>query len=341
MLTPVASGEAQAQPPVTEAKRLSEAKRLFAKGTEQYLAKHYGEALETLRSSYTLAPSPNSELVIARCMRELGRLVDAQETFAEVETEARRRAAQGEAKYARTADTAATEGAAVRAQLGTLRIRIDDTDPGTKLEIDGTPTPIPDDGNVLAWHAPGDATVLVRPASGGEQKQVATVRAGAEVKMEFARPEPTPPPVVQPVVTPPTNPPPLLFHDQPPPPILPPEGSGWTKPAAWISGGLAVVGGGMFAGFGLASKSLYDHLNSECTKGACANPTSSETSDRQTGKRYQTIANVSLIVGSVAAAATLTFIIIGATSSGPTAVRSAPLRVMLGVGHVGLGGEFE
>src|SRR5579859_2380761 len=102
-----------AQPPASDT-RVNDAKKLFAKGTDLFLAKRYADALEALRASYKFVPSPNSGLLIARCLRELGQLVEAQEMFAAVEADARKREADGEKKYARTAEAAAAEGAATR-----------------------------------------------------------------------------------------------------------------------------------------------------------------------------------------------------------------------------------
>ena len=105
----------------SSATAVAKAKKLFAQGSALYLAGQYGQALELLTNSYNLVPSPNSELVIARCLRDLGRLVEAQASFASAEQEARRRAGQGAPKYAQTADSAAVEGAAVRSSLGTVQ----------------------------------------------------------------------------------------------------------------------------------------------------------------------------------------------------------------------------
>ena len=48
----------------TEDATRDEAKRLFQQGSSELLAKRYPEALEDLRASYKLVPSPNSGLLI-------------------------------------------------------------------------------------------------------------------------------------------------------------------------------------------------------------------------------------------------------------------------------------
>ncbi len=157
--------DAQAPP---DAAVVAEAKKLFSDGSSLYLAGRYAEALQALKESYKLVASPNSQLVMARALRDLGRVVEAQEAFAAAEVEARRRAAEGSPKYEQTADSAASEGAAVRSGLGTIRIRVEGVEPGTKLVVDGTPTPLPDEGILVVWHTPGDVSVSVRSASGLE-----------------------------------------------------------------------------------------------------------------------------------------------------------------------------
>jgi hypothetical protein len=335
-----------AQPPGSEASRAEDAKRLFSKGSELYLAKRYGEALESLTGSYKLMPSPNSGLIVARCLRELGQLVEAQEMFASVENEARRRAGAGEAKYARTADAAAAEGAAVRNSLGSIRVRVDGLEAGTKLEVDGSPTGIPGDGNVVLWHAPGEVAVMVRSATGTEQKQVVTVRAGTEIKMEFrgepspSATSPLPAPSPQPATTP-GNPPTGPIIEPGPHPAANGDtssGAGWAVPAAVVAGVLTAAGGGLFAGFGLASQSDYRDLKNRCAT-SCGSP--SDHAEANTGSRYQTIADISLIAGGVAAVATLTFVIVAASNPTRKAASSAPLRLHIGAANVGLSGAFE
>jgi hypothetical protein len=312
------------------------------KGSDLYVARRYAEALEALKGSFDLVRSPNSGLLIARCLREVGRLVEAAEMFSSVEADARRRVTEGEPKYARTAESASTEGADVRAGLGTIRVHVEGADAGTRLEVDGTPTTIPTDGNVLVWHLPGEATFAVRPASGLEQKQSVTVRAQSEVKMDFTLVEPpsTPPVLSAGVGNPRKEPLPAILP--PPPPEHPrptddvPTGSTWMRSATWVSGAVAVVGAGMFAGFGLVSKDEYNDLYAGCHAGQGC-----QSSEVVPGKRNEAIANVSLAVASVATAATITFALLGMTSGSSKTRSSAPLTLHVGLAGLAVGGQFE
>lgn len=311
-----------------------EAKRLFTEGSTLYLAKRYELALETLERSRKLVPSPNSELMIARCLRELGHLTEAEAMFESAETEARRRASEGAPKYTQTADSAASEGAAVRAMLGAIRIRIEGFEAGTKLEVDAAPTEVPPGGEVVVWHSPGEVSVSVRSASGLEEKQVVTVRAGAEVTVGFGRPEPVAPEPAPTVMPPATS---AVRASAPGPEKLEraekAHPARWAVPAAIASGGVTLVGAGLFVGFGLAASTQYNDLKKFCQAkaGGC---TSSDQYRANAGKTYQTIANVSLVGGAVAAAATATFAII-AIANAPRSKTDSHAQLQLRVGASG------
>ncbi|MEO6418938.1 MAG: CDC27 family protein [Polyangiaceae bacterium] len=289
-----------------------DARRYFSEGSALYLAKRYAEALEALRSSYRLVPSPNSGLLIARSLRELNRPGEALETYGEVVEESQRRAAEGDAKYTQTSEAAASEAAALRASLGVIRIRVLDPRPGTRLEVDDVAVPLSADKDFVMWHAPGAAKVRFRPATGVEQTQVVSVAAGGELRMEFN-------------VAPQSNEPALPPEKNAPAP--PPS---WAIPAAWISGGVAVVGLGVFTGFGLRSQSIYRDLSNRCGPASCG---PADRADATAGQRDQTIANVGLVVAGVGALATAIFVVLGTTpSSGPPGAASAPKKAKLLVG---------
>src|SRR5436190_21382129 len=79
------------------------AQKTFEAGTKLYDAHRYKEALTALRASYQILPSPNSRLMIARCLRELGNNREAYREYEAVAAEAREK---GD-KYASAASAAA------------------------------------------------------------------------------------------------------------------------------------------------------------------------------------------------------------------------------------------
>ncbi len=319
----------------------AQAKKLFSEGSALYLKGHYPEALDALRSSYALVPSPNSQLVIARCLRDLGRLVEAQAMFAAAEVEARRRAAEGALKYEQTADSAASEGAAVRSGLGTVRIRIEGVEAGTKLEVDGVPVEVSNQEVFMVWHTPGEVAVSVHSTSGLEQKQAATVRAGTEITMEFgpprAAPPVEPPPVSPEAVSPLANATEPGVLARPSGPLEPT----WPKAAAFGSGALTLAGAGMFTGFSIASRQTFVNLRKYCGSAGCLPTDRTAVNQADAGKTQQTIAYASLAVGVLAAVATVTFVAVTLSHPAPDRRLSGQWRVVVGATTLGVAVEFQ
>jgi hypothetical protein len=338
-LPPAAKAAASAEEPAT----VAQAKQLFAQGSALVVAGRYADALPLLQRSFEEVQSPNSELLVARCLRELGRLVDAQSAFTWTETEARRRLEDGEARYQKTAESAAAEGAEVRARLGTIRVRLDGVEPEARLELDGGPTAVPASGEAVLWHEPGAAMVTLHSSSRGDQTQPVTVRAGAETVVVFAPPAPVVPPEATPVIPGVAPSSPARRSAVSAPPASTPAPSGgvhWSVPVALTTGSLTLVGAGLFTGFGLASSSAYRALRSECgMPPSCMTPT--QRSEAERGKRDALIANVSLAAGAVAGAATIA--IVAVALSRPARARPmvvSHLRLRAGLLGVDLQGEF-
>lgn len=282
-----------------------EAKRLFLQGSAAFSSHRYAEALEMLQASFKLVRSPNSGLLIARCLRELNRPVDALEMYDAVAADAYRRVADGDTKYAQTATAAANEGSAVRATLGTIRVRIAGPTKDLRLEIDGLRTPpISPAGEAIILHPPGEVTVRLNSPVGLDQSQVATVVRGGTVRMEFVAPESTRDPSPRE-----TNSKSSADHSHVGPP------PSWTFPAALVAGGVAAVGTGVFVGFGLRSQSIYDKLETRCSTAGCG-PNDRELADE--GASSQTVANVGLAIGIVGAATTIAFLLVRAYAPRPS-----------------------
>jgi hypothetical protein len=281
-----------AEPESAEA--VETARFAFIEGTSHYQARRWAEALRSFEQSLSLVASPNTNLMIARCLRELGRRPEAVSAFSGAAVEARARVARGEAKYGQTAEAADKEGSAVRAQLGTLHVRVS-RPAGAALSVDRKPIALSTDGDAVIVHDPGTVVVVVTDANGAEQRQTVNLVAATTVEAEFtlqAAPRAPPPP-----------PPPVVV----PPPDSPRDRS-WTRPAAIISGGLAAAGLGTFIGFGLSSQATFDDLERRCGTLGCG---AADRDDADNGKRAQTIANVGLAVAAVAVAATVVFVVLG------------------------------
>jgi hypothetical protein len=99
-----------------DAEQRRAAQKTFEAGDELYESGRYQEALTAFRASLDLVASPNSRLMVARCLRELGQLVQAEQEFA---TTVRDAEASG-GRYAQTADAARAEREAVQKQIAEL-----------------------------------------------------------------------------------------------------------------------------------------------------------------------------------------------------------------------------
>lgn len=313
---------ASADVPDASESTLEEARASLKEGTAKLYAGNPAEALVLLVRSYALFPSPNTELLLGRAQRELGRRVEAVASLEHAAAEASRRAAKGEAKYAPTATAARDEALALRAKLGVIELHLADPR-GASVVVDGKPVTFASAADVVLLHEPGRAEISVQ-SGGAEQRQIVTVLAGSTLRLEFgggaSRPAAVAP---MPAARAPA--------DMGPPP---PAGAAtpWTTPAAWTAAAVTAAGLGTFAFFGLRSASTYDDLAERCgpTCGAA------DRAEADRGERDQTIANVGLAVAAAAAVSLVLFVVLapsrgGGTSSAPRVARSG-IDLLLGPG---------
>jgi hypothetical protein len=277
----------------------------FAEGQGHFRSKRWPEALKAFERSYAQVPSPNAELMVARCLRELGRGADSAAAYTVAETEARNRVTKGEAKYGETADAAANEGKALRQTLGTMKIHV--VHPGgATLMVDKKNVALSKEGDATILHDPGSVQVIVRDTAGVEQKQTATVVAGNTAAMEFTVAETHPGPVGATQGTPDPNPDHTTEHDG--------ESGGlpgWFWPATIASGVVTLGGAAAGFGFGAQSKNTFDELVSKCGPNSCGSAQRAAADD---GKQKQLFANVGFGVAIAGVVATAVILYLGLTS---------------------------
>lgn len=251
----------------------TEAMKLLRDASRLFTEHRCEEALPKLERSYDLVPSPNSMLMIARCSSELGQHVEAYERY----TTTLDLASTNE-RYARTAQSAATEQQALRDQLTIVKVRLVDAPPGTTVRIAGAQTPL--DGDVARRvAAPGRIAVEVSAPSRADLTRELTGRAGSELFIELTVPEET--------IDPGPEPTPTAADAS--------SGSDWALYGAIAGGVMGLVGMGMFVGFGVSNQQAYADLEERCAP----NCGSDFTDDIVAGERDGLIANISLGVGLV------------------------------------------
>lgn len=257
----------------------------FKQAQKRFEAKDYAPALELARAALEITGSPNARLYVGRALRELGQLAEA---HAELDRTLRdaREAANKDPKYEPTRDSAAAELALLDQRVGKVIVALVDPPPGVKVELNGKVLDTTQVGQPVAV-APGD--VLARARGDGAravEKQI-QIAAGATQTITLVFRE-TAAGATAPVDTakPPTD------------AGAPSKKSGGTlRTAGYVVAGVGVVGIAVFAITGSMANSKYGELEDGCGSTRCSDPKYADTVD--SGKRLETIANVSLIAGGV------------------------------------------
>ncbi len=288
-----------------------QAQRRFTRGRELFNQKKYAESLQELRASHEIVSSPNTRLMIARCYRELGRLVQAYAELGRTSVEARE-LERTDRRYGQAADTAEQERKALESQLAFVRVEVTHAEPATSLTVDGEeirragwgePTPA----------MPGSAQVVVETPGRAPLRKTLALQAGQHATVTIDASTAPAPPAAEPHVASTAATPPMRT---------------W----AYVAGGVGVAGLATFAIAGTMANGTYNDLESACGGGPCP-PT--RQSDIDAGRRQQTIANIGLAVGVVGLGAGVTMFLLSKPSD--TAPNAA---LVLSPGWVGLRGRM-
>ncbi len=305
-----------------------QAQSRFLRGKAKLGKGQYAEALAEFNASLDIVASPNTRLYVGRCLRELGRIVEAYVELGRTEVEAKELAVD-DPRYAKAAEAAHDERSKLASQLGFVEISIDNPTEATTLKVAGDAIrrggwsePLP----VL----PGNAEVIVETEGRQPITRNVEVKAGEHTKLSID-----------------------AAAGQPSAAPLPPAKSAGMsdssratlRSAAFVAGGAALVGLGLFTYFGLKANSTYSDLDSTCGGGACP---PERQADISAGKTQQTAANIGLGVFVVGAAAGVTLWVLsapkGAPAKGGAAAMTSRLpprvRVQAGPTFVGLDGVF-
>lgn len=256
-LTP-ASGLSQSKGQQPSESEVAEATKRFIEGQKLYADNKFPDALIEFRASYLAVPSPNSHLYVARCLRELGRLVAAYEEYGQVLIEASERAAS-ETKYGPTVKAAVDERNALRDKIGRVSVSVPADATGAVVHIGQD---IVAGGRWAQEIAVEPGTVKVRveapgrepyerqvSVSSGEKKSVsATMPPGGNSDSSSSSSSSS----GGPSTTTPSS-----------------SSSGGFRTAAIVSGAVGVVGMGVFGGLAYSSFADYRELRGTCS-GACS-----------------------------------------------------------------------
>jgi hypothetical protein len=295
------------------------AQQTFEAGGKLYDAHHFEEALAAFRASYQIVASPNSHLMVARCLRDLGRTLEA---YREYEAVAKEAVEKGD-RYESAAHASGEERAELQQKIALLTLRVAEPPAGLTVKIGDAPVDLAALGTALPLE-PGTVVVTAQAPSGASARADVTLTPGSasEVELKLAMPAadaPAPPPPPAPVV-----------HVETPASGVP------LRTWAYVAGGVGVAGLATFGIFGAMSSSKYSSLESSCPGRRCG-PGGQD--DVNAGKSFQTIANVGLVLGVVGIGTGTTLFLLsrGRPKEGAAA---REIRVQIGVGSVAMGGRF-
>lgn len=316
-----AHAQAPAAAATPSAADIAEAKKKFESASTLFKAGKYDKAIEDFRASYAKVQSPNSHLYVARCLREMGKLVDAYLEFEKVSAEAQ---TAGE-KYAQTGETAKVERDELNTKLTLVSVDVTTPESGARLTVGGVEVPQDRWGKPFPA-MPGSVDIRLESGAKPAASQSITTTAGESktVSIGFATPSSG-------------------------------GGSGdggggdgsgggsetsggkgmsGMRIGAFAAGGLGVAGFVTFAVFGSMSNATYDDLQATCG-GPCP---ADRQGDVDKGKMQQTVANVGLIVGAVGVAAGATLFVLSLKKDKKP--EAAHTELVVGPAHLGVRGTF-
>ncbi len=297
------------------------ATKAYVAGKKAYDAGDFVEAFSQFERSYAAVASPNSLLMVAQTLEQQGKLADAYRAYVQTRQDASP-LASSDAKYQKTEEAADAAAKKLEPELGWVRIKADRASSSVRV-ADRFITASERSGEVAV--TAGTVNVALLDGEAEVATKEVTLKAGEHVDVELGAPEPS-----------------ASFTSSIPRNYLPNQRT-W----AYVAGGIGAAGIATFTIFGLLNNSQYDDLEDECSGGRCS---ASAEEDVDTGRTYQTVANVGLVVGLVGLGTGAALYFTSDAEPDPakdTARRSTPTKETLrvthlrvGVGQIEVGGAF-
>ncbi|MEJ7733910.1 MAG: hypothetical protein WKG00_32540, partial [Polyangiaceae bacterium] len=294
----------------------------FAAAQKLFDDKDYAGALPKFQKLVADTSSPNARLYVARCLRELGRLVEAYDQMSLTVKESMARA-ESEARYAQTRDAAASELVVLEARVGKLIVAITGSE-DAKVTVDGKELPRNKLGTPVTV-APGTVTVVATAPGSTGMREKAEVKAGETKTVALNLGTGT----ASSSAAPSGDGAARQTPDQPETPDEPgATRGGGVRTAGFVTAGVGVAGMVLFAVSAIAADNEFSTLEEECHGQRCTEDKYADTVD--SGKTWDMLANVGLVVGIVGISAGTGMILFGgpkpaeggtALSVGPTGFR--------------------
>lgn len=311
----------------------AKAKQAFERGEEQYKNGHFSEAAAAYEESYAAVHDPKALLMLARVQRDDGELLKARTTCEKAREAAESTELPSQATRAML-DEIENELRAIDDVLGFVTIVLSHAPTGTRVTLDDTDVTTEMGQPIRA--EPGPLVVTAIAPSGTERTENAMVKAGQTSTVTLSFPwsaQPHPALAVAPRDEGRPTPPREKKNER-----SPAEPSDTQRTLTWVAGGVGVAGVATFVVFGMMSGSKYEELDGACPEGHC-DP--GLESDRNSGKTFQTVANVGLVVGAVGLGTAITLFAIGSAPGAAHGKRATTGKLELGLGRVAFSGSFQ
>ena len=303
-----ASGVLAAGVPITEAnaEQKAAAQARYEAGTRLFGAGRYEAALKEFRASYDTVASPNAHLMIARSLAETGDAVRAYNELSVVEKEAK-----VSEKYAPTLDQSATFRAELLKKVAIVVVSVTGGSGATTARVAGKDVAL---GEQFAV-PPGQTEVVVTVDGKDEKRQHAALAAGEihpfRFEIESAIPEPVP-----------------TADDHADHPHTESTGS---RTGYWVGAGVfgaVAVGGFVLAGVEWTKASAdFKDLKTYCQDASShcndAKPSGGYKTRKDSITKERTLTIAGDVGGGIAAAAAVTFLVVGLTRPKHTTSDSA------------------
>lgn len=331
---PPAGSSTPAAPASPEASR---AEALFQEGKSLLEQGNFTEACDRLSKSDTLDPAISTLGLLAACHEQLGRLATAVREFRET---AKRAEAAGDSR----AEFARNRADELEPKVPTITVRAPSPSPSMEILLAFERLTADKIGAAMLVD-PGGYEIIARAPGMRELRWTIAVKEGAKLIIDLPALVPPDGPPYPPSAFPPSDAAPKprasasaqASASPAPPPVAPPS-SGLTsrQTAAIVSGGVAVVGIALGAGFGISA--MNKNLKSESIATSCATRAACEEGKTLRADALQAATISTIGFGATAVGAAMTIILLALPSASPNVpARDATSRNLWIAPQIGAG----
>jgi hypothetical protein len=285
----------------------SAAREAYAAGVAAFQHENYTEAADHFSRADALVESPSATLMLGRCLRQLGRGVEAYRVLEDTVRDADR---SGSERYAKVGSAAQQELVELKRELAWLTVEIEGESGGATLEVQGRTVERSELSAPLPVQA-GAVQVSLRGADGAEARRELSLEPAGYGSVRIRLPVPAPAIAAVPAAPAPT---PRSASTEPPAPTAhrtdPLRNVGY---AVGVVGVASLIGSGVL---GVLSSADFAELKRECPGRRNCESNLQHVATR--GESYQTAANIALGVGALAVAAGVSLFVIGQPDERPS-----------------------